>query len=101
MAQYNIYAGLGGGFGGKDYKYTDDFTTEADAIEAAYECAIEEYQSYEGCNGILSEGDIAEENGLDLCDDEEEIQDMYQEEIESWIEYEAVLTDEDPDCPEI
>lgn len=45
MKQFNIYAGLGGGFGGASYRGTGEFKSLADAEQEAYELAIEEYQS--------------------------------------------------------
>ena len=57
--------------------------------------AIEEYQSYEGYHGILDWHDIAEQEELDPEEDEEAINEVYQEKIESWIEYYAVPFDED------
>ena len=54
MQNYNIYAGLGGSFGGAAYRGTGDFKSLADAENEAYELAVEEYQSYEGYHGILS-----------------------------------------------
>ena len=60
--------------------------------------AEEEYQSYEGCHGIMSPEDVEEDlrdSGFiddDLTD--EEVSDMidyyYREEIESWISYYAL-----------
>lgn len=52
MAKYNLYAGLGGGFGGYQYHCTEDYDSREDAEETARELAIEEYQSYEGMHGI-------------------------------------------------
>lgn len=47
--KYNIYAGLGGGFGGaRLVAEAEEFENQAAAEEYAYEYAIEEYQSYEG-----------------------------------------------------
>jgi hypothetical protein len=86
MKKYEIKYGLGGGFGGCG----DWEVIEADSLEEAetmaYEKALEEYDSYAGSQGILSEEEIAEENpewGTD------EVFQAYREEAESWIEYEA------------
>lgn len=105
MAKYNLYAGLGGGFGGYQYHCTEECDSKTEAEEIARMLAIEEYQSYEGLHGILSEEDIreqyCEENGLNEDElspaDEDEISDMYQEEIESWITYLVTTIEEDPD----
>ena len=93
--KYNIYAGLGGGFGGPTYQGTGEFNDEDSATDYAYEMAIEEYQSYEGYHGILDWHDVAEQEELDPEENEEAIDAAYREEIESWIEYYAVPFDED------
>lgn len=116
MALYNLYAGLGGGFGGSSLVATDEYESLDAASSAAYELAIEEYQGMEGLHGVLSReecaiqilvqeglidneceeyneeihGRMIEENDL-----EEEVQTMYDNEIESWIDYHAVLAEED------
>jgi hypothetical protein len=97
MSLYNIYAGLSGGFGDAEYKGTADFDSEAEALQEAYELAVAEYQEYEGCHGILGWGDVAEENNLYEETDEDLINELYQQEIESWIDYYVILTDEDQD----
>ena len=107
MERYNIYAGLGGGFGGATYKYTIDCENHEEAEDLAYQAAIEEYESYEGLHGIKSwyecgeeycdENDIPTDEMEDYSDD---IDQMYSEELESWIDYYAVLTDEDTLDPE-
>ena len=76
MKQFNIYAGLSGGFGGASYRGTGEFKSLADAEEEAYMLAIEEYEMHEGNHGIMSWHDIAEENNLDTLDDSEEIDEL-------------------------
>lgn len=100
MQKYNIYAGLGGSFGGATYQGTGDFKSLADAEQYAYELAVEEYVAYEGLHGILSWYDVADENGLDYNEDSIDIDDLYQEELENWTEYYAVLASEDEDTLE-
>lgn len=100
MKQFNIYAGLSGGFGGATYRGTGEFKSYADAEEEAYTLAIEEYEMYEGNHGILSWQDVADENNLDTLDDSEEIDELYSEERENWLDYYAVLASEDEDTPE-
>lgn len=58
---FEIYAGLSGGFGGASHQETDEFNSEEEALEYAYHLAIEEYQSYEGCHGILDWLDCRED----------------------------------------
>ena len=93
--KYNIYAGLGGGFGGSTYQGTGEFNDEDSATDYAYQMAVEEYQSYEGYHGILDWCDVAEQEELDPEENEEAIDAVYREEIESWIEYYAIPFDED------
>ena len=97
---FNIYAGLGGSFGGATYRGTGEFKSYADAENEAYELAVEEYQSYEGYHGILSWHDVADENVLDYNEDSAEIDELYVEEMESWLDYYAVLASEDEDTLE-
>lgn len=93
--KYNIYAGLNGGFGGATYQHTEDFDNINEATDVAYQIACEEYDAHAGNHGLKSWGDIAVEEGLDEEDDELEIDEIYAEARESWIEYYAVLTEED------
>ena len=77
MAQYKIYAGLGGGFGGAQYIGTETFESEQAAYDYAFECACEEYDSYEGLHGLASYDNICEnpeDYGLDADATEEEIE---------------------------
>ena len=95
MAWFKIYCGMGGSFGGARYNGTYEYADIDEATADAYRMAEEEYQSYEGCHGILSYADCEEDlqdSGFidgDMSDDE--IEDMvyshYREEIESWISY--------------
>lgn len=104
MKQYNIYAGLGGSFGGDSYQYTGLYENDDEAWRDAYHQAVAEYESYEGLHGIKDWVDCFEEfcenEGIEPTEDNQnkysnEIDIVYQEEVESWIEYHAVLTEED------
>lgn len=94
--KYDLYAGLGGGFGGANLIYKGaEYNNIEEATNAAYEYAVEEYQSYEGYHGLTSYGDIKENpEEYGLCEDpeEEDINEVYTEEMESWIEYYAFPT---------
>ena len=103
MPYFKIYHGLGGGFGGANYDYTDEFPSLSEAEQTAYQHAIEDYQSYEGMHGLLDYDECYQERldafideyGEDLSDDNyAEIADLadddYQQEIESWIDYYVV-----------
>lgn len=75
---YAIYAGIGGDFGGRYFRYFDSYESEDDALEDAREIAIEEYESYEeGSHGVLSKKECEE-----ACID-------YDEEVEGLIDYSA------------
>lgn len=58
--KYNIYAGLGGGFGGAKFQYTKDFKSLSDADYAAYEEACAIYESQQGI-GLLDYDDFVEQ----------------------------------------
>ena len=77
--KYNIYAGLGGSFGGATYQGTGDFESREAAEQAAYEAAVEEYEMYEGLHGILDWCEVAENNNLDPDDESNasEIDELY------------------------
>lgn len=98
MAWFKIYAGMGGSFGGAQYQGTYEYADIDEATADAYRIAEEEYQSYEGCHGIMSPEEVEEDlrdSGFieeDLTDSEvaDMIDSYYHEEIESWISYYAL-----------
>ena len=80
------------GFGcgcGEEYEVIEA-KNEDDARHYAHECAVENYQSFEGYHGILDWEDVKEEYGLE---DDCEIDAAYTEEIEDTIEYWVELFD--------
>ena len=87
--KYAIFAGLGGSFGGATFQYVDDFDSEDEALNVAYDKAVEVYESYEGCYGLMDWEDVrndlreffGEEPG------EDDVRERYIEEVESWIDY--------------
>ena len=97
--KYNLYAGLNGGFGGTNLVFKGaEYNDIEEATKAAYEYAVEEYQSYEGYHGLASYNDIKEnpeDYGLDEDPEAENIDEVYTEEVENWIEYYAIPTAED------
>lgn len=100
LKEYNIYSGLGGSFGGASYQYTTLYESAEDAEKEAYESAVEEYQSYEGFNGIPTWSDsldaAMEENPGVPEDELHEIADeIYNSIMEEWIEYYCILTEDD------
>lgn len=96
MDKYNIYAGLGGSFGGANYKFTIEANSLEEAEDIAYQAAVEEYEEYEGYYGLKTWAECAEELGVDIeNEDSDDVDDLYNEEIESWIKYYAILASED------
>lgn len=91
MAQFKVYAGLGGGFGGAQYIETVEVATVEEAGRIAYEYAVEEYESFEGLHGLTSYSDIIDnpaDYGLDEdCEDEELLWEAYEEERSTWLDY--------------
>lgn len=108
LREYNIYAGLGGSFGGGRYLYTSVYPSEEEATEDAYQNALQEYESYSGVYQGLATfeeamDEVLEENGLeDIPSDIDAAMELsnianevYLGYAEDWISYNAVLTEED------
>ena len=99
MDRYNIYAGLGGSFGGANYKFTIEANSLEKATDIAYQEAVEVYQDFEGTYGIMDWNDCAISLEIDPCTENDdliaEVDELYNEEMENWIEYYAILTSED------
>lgn len=89
MAWFKVYAGMGGSFGGAQYHGTYEYENEDEALNDAYMLAEEEYQSYEGCHGIMSWYDCLEDlrDSFGVEPEEEDVDMHYREEIETWISY--------------
>ena len=87
--KYAIFAGLSGGFGGATFQYVDDFYSEYEALDAAYDKAVEEYESYEGCHGLMDWEDVRNDLRESFGEEpgEEDVRERYIEEVESWIDY--------------
>ena len=85
--KFEIFAGLSGGFGGAQSLGVFDFDNEDEALQAARNAAIEEYESYEGCYGILNREECEEDLIASFGITEDDVDMAYLEEIESWIEY--------------
>ena len=103
MKQYNIYAGLNGSFGGASYQYTTLADSFEEAEQEAFEAACDEFESMAGLHGLVDEEACIEEycqnNGLERNELDEEdleiIDEIYLGERENWLDYRAVLTEED------
>jgi hypothetical protein len=113
MQRYRIFAGLGGGFGGAHYLYTEEFKTEQDANDAAYMEACDIYESQEGCgiDGWKEFMDEARQNisEEDFVDDESSYESALEEWAtqasaearESWVDWNAELIGPNqPDDPD-
>lgn len=87
--KYAIFAGLSGGFGGATFQYADEFDSEDEALGAARGMAITEYESYEGCHGLMDWEDVRDDLRESFGDEpgEDDIRERYIEEVESWIDY--------------
>jgi len=85
--KFKIRYALGGGFGGCENKDWEEIEAESreEAENEAERLAIEEYESYEGMYGIRTIEEIMEEDEVD----EDEAQDIYRDDRESWIEWEV------------
>lgn len=102
MELYNIYAGLGGGFGGASYKFTSKFSSDEEAADRAYEEAVQEYEMYEGSHGLDSLKDCikeALESGRFSRYDNEDLlryaEEIYTDRMEGWLDYFAIKSSED------
>jgi hypothetical protein len=85
---YQIRYALGGGFGGAEKQEWEDCPEAVDlddAIDIAYGKACEEYEMYDGLYGLRNIEMIVEEDEVD----ESEAQSIWEEERESWLDYEA------------
>ena len=92
MAYFRITYGCGCG---ENEEYME-FNSQQEADEAAYQLAIDDYESFEGLHGIRSMREIAEEDfdvDLDELDYDTamyiDIETTYIEERESWLRYHA------------
>lgn len=109
MSDYNIYAGLNGGFGGAEYQGTLKDVSMLEAEERAYDEAVMIYESYDGLHGLKTWYDcfeeFYEEKGIEASEENidrylNEIDELYNDEIDSWIEYYIVNKEEDEDFDE-
>ena len=87
MPRYQIRAALSGGFGGlRNASWENsDAETFDDAQEEAFQMSCDIYESYVGSNGLRDTREIMETEGVD----EETALEIFYEERESWLTYEA------------
>lgn len=86
MTKFMIRYGLGGGFGGSGEWEEAYANTLENAEMEAYENACLEYESYGGMHALHTEEGLAEEYP---DEDSNSILEMYNENRESWLCYEA------------
>jgi len=86
-SKFEIRYALNGGFGGTENKEWEDSnaSTLDEAEKDAYNHACEEYDGYDGMHGLRSTEDIMEEDEVN----EDEAQDIWLDEREEWLDYEA------------
>ena len=65
--------------------------SEDSAWEHAHQCAISNYQSFEGYHGVMDLDDVKEEYEIE---DDEEALSQYEQEVENTIYYSAIEFDE-------
>lgn len=85
--KFKIRYALSGGFGGVENVDWEEIEADnlEDAENQAYQSAIEEYESYEGMHGLRTTEEIMEEDKVS----EDEAYEIYKEEREGWLDYEA------------
>lgn len=88
MNWYRLYVSSVGG--GTVCEGPLEFSSKDIAIQAAYDMAVEDYESFEGLHGIPDIGDIMKDKeGYNLSEDasEDECWEAYYEQRESWLSY--------------
>lgn len=94
--KYELFAGLGGGFGGPQSYGIYECADAQEADKMAYDLAVEEYESYGGYHGLDDEEAVRQDLADSYYDgdlsqvSDDELRDAYVEQIESWIEWYAV-----------
>ena len=88
MNWYRLYVSSVGG--GTVCEGPLEFSSKDIATQAAYDMAVEDYESFEGLHGIPDIGDIMEDKeGYNLSEDasEDECWEVYYEQREGWLSY--------------
>ena len=88
MNWYRLYVSSVGG--GTVCEGPLEFSSKDIATQAAYDIAVEDYESFEGLHGIPDIGDIMDDKeGYNLSEDasEDECWEAYYEQRESWLSY--------------
>lgn len=96
LKRFELFAGLGGGFGGAVSHGIFWFSTHEEAEHEAYLIACDEYESYGGNHGLDDMETVRQDLADSFYDGDyfavpiDEAEDAYRELVESWIEYKAV-----------
>lgn len=88
MNWYRLYVSSVGG--GTICEGPFEFISKDVATQAAYDIAVEDYESFEGLHGIPDVGDIMEDKeGYNLSEDasEDECWEVYYKQREGWLSY--------------
>lgn len=88
MVRYAIYASVDGACP-STLMFVNEYKNEADALKDAYDEAVELYESYAGCHGIMSWADCKEElqEELGYEPEHEEVDICYNDVINNMIGY--------------
>lgn len=107
---WNLYAGLDTALCPLAYRDTIYSDSKEDALEAAYQYAVEIYKQHEGSRGVPTWQDCKDDL-LDLAEmahspwaqaspnwpvSDALVDEYYQEEIDDWVRYDIVPADDDP-----
>lgn len=90
MTKFQIRYGLGGSFGELCEWEIIDAKNLDEAMDEAYQKSIEVYESYEGLYGLPTIDEVMESEGVNR----QQALEIYEEERESWLDYEARTTDD-------
>ncbi len=94
MPKYKIYYGLGGSFGGAKYDSTEEFDNQDEAMDYAYDQAVEQYGRY-SYSGLKTHKQVKEEILEEYPDaNEDDIDEAYNEEMERWLSYKVELVED-------
>lgn len=85
--RFRIRYALAGGFGGCEHADWEEIEAEnfEEAEKEAYRLVVEEYEGYEGMYGLRTIEEIMEEDEVE----EGEARDIYNDERESWLDWEV------------
>ena len=95
MPKFELFAGLGGGFGGAQSHGIYECADAQEADKDAYNLAFDEYESYGGCHGLDDEDTVLQDLADSFYDGDtsqvtaDELHEAYIEQVESWIEWYA------------